>query len=219
MLSSIFNHKLRDESKTNAFSTQLKKLCRNIPLINSKVFANCQTPETRAVSSFRVAHQRESQKRRRYSGRTRLRTTRCKSTYRLLENLRRSSPVSKIALRYLQELIYYASLYTALLEQNTFKEYRANWLEALGNLAQYCVVIAATIPTHTRTTSPLITATLTNGLRSSPVESTISLSCTLSTTGSERHPARPDSLTPSMGCRSRAGGSRTRKGPLVEDRA
>jgi len=56
--------------------------------------------------------------------------------YRLLENLRRSSPTSKIALEYLQEFIYYAyTFYTSLLERNTFKEYHAGWLEALGDLA------------------------------------------------------------------------------------
>jgi protein SMG6 len=53
--------------------------------------------------------------------------------YRLLENLRRSSLASKIALEYLQELIYYAyTLYMALLKRNTFLDYR--WLEALGDL-------------------------------------------------------------------------------------
>src|SRR5712691_4648152 len=58
--------------------------------------------------------------------------------YRLLENLRRSSPTSKIALEYLQEFIYYAYMfYTSLFERNTFKEYRAGWLEALGDLARY----------------------------------------------------------------------------------
>ena len=120
--------------------------------------------------------------------------------YRLLENLRRSSPASKIALEYLQEFIYYAyTFYTAFLERNTFKEYRASWLEALGDLARYRIVIAAMIPTHTRTTSSLTTAAVTNGLRSSPVGSTISLSRTLSTTSSEKHPARPDSPTPSVG--------------------
>ena len=45
------------------------------------------------------------------------------------------------------------------------------------------------------------TAAVTNGLRSSPIGSTLSLSlsCTLSTTSSEKHPARPDSPTPSVG--------------------
>lgn len=41
--------------------------------------------------------------------------------YNVLENLRRSSPTSKIALEYPQEFIYYAyTFYTALLERNTF---------------------------------------------------------------------------------------------------
>ena len=55
--------------------------------------------------------------------------------YHLFENLQCSSHMSKITLEYLQELIYYVYMfYTALLEWNTFKEYRASWLEALGDL-------------------------------------------------------------------------------------
>ena len=38
--SSIFDHKPRDESKTNAFSNQLKKLYRDISLLESKVLAD-----------------------------------------------------------------------------------------------------------------------------------------------------------------------------------
>ena len=119
--------------------------------------------------------------------------------YHLFKNLRCSSPTSKIALEYLQEFIYYVYMfYTALLEWNTFKEYHASWLEALADLAQYCIIIAAMIPAHTCTSSSLTTA-MTNGLRSSPTGSTISLSYTLSTTSSENHPAHPDSPTPSVG--------------------
>ena len=40
---------------------------------------------------------------------------------------------------------------------------------------------------------------VTNVLCTSPVGSTISLSCTLSTTSSEKCPARPDPPTPSVG--------------------
>jgi protein SMG6 len=121
--------------------------------------------------------------------------------YRLLENLRRSSLTSKIALEYLQEFIYYAyTFYTALLERNTFSDYRSNWLEALGDLARYRIVIAAMIPTHTRTSSSLTTAAVNNGLRASPVGSTVSLSGgAMSTTSSEKHLAHLNSPTPSVG--------------------
>ena len=101
--------------------------------------------------------------------------------YRLLENLRRSSLTSKIALEYLQEFIYYAyTFYTALLERNSFSDYRSGWLEALGDLARYRIVIAAMIPAPTRGSSSLTTAAVTNGLRASPVGSTLSLSGTIS---------------------------------------
>jgi hypothetical protein len=64
--------------------------------------------------------------------------------YRLLENLRRSALNFKIALEYLQEFIYYAyTFYTALFERNTFLDYRAGWLEALGDLARYRIAKAA----------------------------------------------------------------------------
>jgi hypothetical protein len=121
-------------------------------------------------------------------------------SYRLLENLRRSSLTSKIALEYLQEFIYYAyTFYTALLERNSFSNYRSGWLEALGDLARYRIVIAAMIPAPTRGSSSLTTAAVTNRLRASPVGSTLSLSGTMSTNSNEKHLARPDSPTPSVG--------------------
>jgi hypothetical protein len=68
--------------------------------------------------------------------------------YRLLKNLQCSSLASKIALEYLQESIYYYAytFYTALLERNLFSDYCASWLKVLGDLAQYCIVIAAMVP-------------------------------------------------------------------------
>jgi hypothetical protein len=51
-------------------------------------------------------------------------------------------------LEYLQESIYYYAytFYTALLERNLFSDYCASWLKVLGDLAQYCIVIAAMVP-------------------------------------------------------------------------
>jgi hypothetical protein len=63
--------------------------------------------------------------------------------HQLLKNLQHSSLVSKIALEYLQEFIYYAcTFYMALLERDTFKDYRAGWPEAVGDFARYLTVIA-----------------------------------------------------------------------------
>jgi hypothetical protein len=119
--------------------------------------------------------------------------------YRLLENLRRSSLTSRIALEYLQEFIYYAyTFYTALLERETFSDYRTGWLEALGDLARYRIVIAAMIPTQTRPSTSLTTAALNGGIQSAPTGSTLS-SGTMSTRSSEKHPPRPDSPSPSVG--------------------
>jgi protein SMG6 len=120
--------------------------------------------------------------------------------YRLLENLRRSSLSSRIALEYLQEFIYYAyTFYTSLLVRETFSEFRTGWLEALGDLARYRIVIAAMITAPTRSSAPLTTAAVNGGFRVDPPESTLSLSHTMSTSSSEKHPARPDSPSPSVG--------------------
>lgn len=120
--------------------------------------------------------------------------------YRLLENLRRSALNSKIALEYLQEFIYYAyTFYTALLERNTFLDYRAGWLEALGDLARYRIVIASMVPNAPQVSSSLTTAAVNRGLRISPVGSNTSVSGAMSTTSSEKHPERRCSPTPSVG--------------------
>jgi hypothetical protein len=119
--------------------------------------------------------------------------------YRLLENLRRSSLASPIAYEYLQEFIYYAyTFYSALIERNTFLDYRAGWLEALGDLARYRIVIASMVPTAPQITSSLTTAAVNGGLRTSPVGTTIS-SGAMSTSSSEKHPARLCSPPPSVG--------------------
>ncbi|KAI9463378.1 hypothetical protein F5148DRAFT_1313175 [Russula earlei] len=234
--SSIFDHKPRDESKTNAFSNQLRKLYRDISLLEAKVLADSGEPQDESrivIKGCASTGSEEAEKVRwkkaiedhkllsemmlnllevslapgvpaslrnipdKYNIVIRL-WTNC--FYRLLENLRRSSLNSKIALEYLQEFIYYAyTFYTALLERKTFSDYRSGWLEALGDLARYRIVIAAMIPAHTRSSSSLTAAALHSGLRAEPVGSTISLSHTMSTSNSEKHPARPDSPTPSVG--------------------
>ena len=57
-------------------------------------------------------------------------------------------PNSKIAPEYLQGFTYCAhTFYTALLELNAFADYRSNWLEALGDPAQYHIAIATMMPT------------------------------------------------------------------------
>jgi protein SMG6 len=121
--------------------------------------------------------------------------------YRLLENLRRSSLNSRIALEYLQEFIYYSyTFYTALLERQTFSDYRPGWLEALGDLARYRIVIAAMVPApmrHSRTS--LTAAAVRSRLGASPDSSSMSVSRTMSTASSEQCPPRPNSPSPSVG--------------------
>jgi hypothetical protein len=85
--------------------------------------------------------------------------------YHLLENLQRSSLASKFVLDYAY------TLYTAL-ERKSFSDYRSGWLEALGNLVRYHIVIAAMIPALAHGSSSSTTAAVTNGLRASPVRST-----------------------------------------------
>ncbi|KAJ3572504.1 hypothetical protein NP233_g3036 [Leucocoprinus birnbaumii] len=64
--------------------------------------------------------------------------------HKLLEALRRASFASQLALELLQEFIYYAySFYISLVEDPQMNAFRSGWLEALGDLARYRVVVAA----------------------------------------------------------------------------
>jgi hypothetical protein len=70
--SSLFDHKPRDEPKTNnAFSNQLKKLYRDIFHLETKLLADSGEPqdENRKLLSLRVAHQSELMTRRKRDGR------------------------------------------------------------------------------------------------------------------------------------------------------
>lgn len=52
-------------------------------------------------------------------------------------------PLSKIALEYLQEFIYYTYTFcTSLFERNVFLDHCAGWLKALGNLTEYWTRLA-----------------------------------------------------------------------------
>jgi protein SMG6 len=253
--SSLFdNHKPREESKTSAFSAQLKKLYRDISALETKILADSGEPqdESRIVIKGGPSIGAEDAEKARWKKATddhkkyvslflsnlhglikytcslselmlrlleislapgvpaSLRNipekyniiirlwTNC--FYRLLENLRRSSLNSKIALEYLQEFIYYAyTFYTALLERETFLDYRPGWLEALGDLARYRIVIAAMVPTQIRPSRTLTAAAVRSRLGASSDRSSMSISRTLSSASSEKRPVRPDSPSPSVG--------------------
>ncbi|GBE82472.1 hypothetical protein SCP_0408560 [Sparassis crispa] len=68
---------------------------------------------------------------------------------RLLQSLRRASmpPVSsEIAREYLEDFIYYAyTFYTGLLEEHNLAEFRAGWVEALGDLARYRMTMSTSM--------------------------------------------------------------------------
>ncbi|KAI0303402.1 hypothetical protein B0F90DRAFT_1911396 [Multifurca ochricompacta] len=225
-----------DESKTSAFSAQLKKLYRDISALETKILADSGEPQDESrivIKGGPSTGSEEAEKMRwkkaiedhkllsemmlnlleislsprvpvslrsipdKYNIIIRL-WTNC--FYRLLENLRRSSLSSKIAFEYLQEFIYYAyTFYAALLERETFSGYRSGWLEALGDLARYRSVIAVMVPATTHPSSSLTAAAVRGGIKASNVDSTMSPSGSMSTTSSEKHPARPDSPSPSVG--------------------
>ena len=253
--SSLFdNHKPREESKTSAFSAQLKKLYRDISALETKILADSGEPqdESRIVIKGGPSIGAEDAEKARWKKATddhkkyvslflsnlhglikntcslselmlrlleislapgvpaSLRNipekyniiirlwTNC--FYRLLENLRRSSLNSRVALEYLQDFIYYAyTFYTALLERETFVDYRPGWLEALGDLARYRIVIAAMVPPQIRPSRTLTAAAVRSRLGASPDGSSMSLSRTLSSASSEKRPIRPDSPSPSVG--------------------
>lgn len=65
---------------------------------------------------------------------------------KLLENLRRASSQSPVALEHLQEFIYYAyTFYTGLLTRQSLSDFKPAWLEALGDLARYRMAVAGFI--------------------------------------------------------------------------
>ncbi|KAF8326386.1 uncharacterized protein EI90DRAFT_3127987 [Cantharellus anzutake] len=65
------------------------------------------------------------------------------SFHRLIVALRRASLTSPRALEHLTSFIYYAyHLYTSLLEERNLEAYRGKWLEALGDLANYRLLVA-----------------------------------------------------------------------------
>jgi hypothetical protein len=62
-----------------------------------------------------------------------------------------------------------STLPLALLERNSFSDYRSGWPKALGDLMRYRIVITAMIPAPTRGSSLLTTATVTNRLWAPPI--------------------------------------------------
>ena len=81
-----------------------------------------------------------------------------------------------------------------------FLDYRAlaDWLEALGDLAWYHIVIAVMVPSAPQASSSLTTAAVNGGIWRSHSSFSIS-SGTMSTASSEKHVTRPCSPTPSVG--------------------
>ncbi|KAK1222785.1 hypothetical protein PQX77_014353 [Marasmius sp. AFHP31] len=66
--------------------------------------------------------------------------------HKLLEDLRRASLTSPLALEHLQSFIYYAyTFYTSLLEEPPLGQFKSSWLEALGDLARYRMMVATMI--------------------------------------------------------------------------
>lgn len=72
-----------------------------------------------------------------------------------LETLRRASHQSQIALEHLHEFIIYAyKFYSILVEEQTLDNYKNGWLEALGDLSRYRMMIAAMV-TPSTTAAPV----------------------------------------------------------------
>ncbi|KAH8108120.1 hypothetical protein BXZ70DRAFT_997629 [Cristinia sonorae] len=79
--------------------------------------------------------------------------------HRLLENLRRAAMNSVVALEHLQEFIYYAyAFYGYLLEERNLASFRDGWLEALGDLARYRILVSRMVEGSTQPASALTTS-------------------------------------------------------------
>ncbi|KAL4259410.1 PIN domain-containing protein [Pleurotus pulmonarius] len=69
--------------------------------------------------------------------------------HKLLESLRRASFTSPLALEHLQDFIYYAyTFYTGLYEEQTLISFKSGWLEALGDLARYQMIVATMVQSN-----------------------------------------------------------------------
>lgn len=78
--------------------------------------------------------------------------------HKLLESLRRASFTSRLALELLQEFIYYAyTFYIGLVEDPQLKGFRSGWLEALGDLARYRMIVAAMLDGRMGTNNSALT--------------------------------------------------------------
>ena len=63
-----------------------------------------------------------------------------------MESLRHAAFASPLAMEHLQDFIYYAYIfYMGLLEDPTLISFKSGWLEALGDLAWYWIVVAAIV--------------------------------------------------------------------------
>ncbi|KAH9057140.1 hypothetical protein EDB83DRAFT_2390413 [Lactarius deliciosus] len=212
--SSIFDNKPREESKTSAFSAQLKKLYRDISALESKILADSGEPqdESRIVIKGGPSMGSEDAEKARWKKATEDHKQLSELMLRLLEiSLAPGVPASlrNIPEKYNIIIRLWTNCFYRLLENlrryslnsriaETFKDYRPGWLEALGDLARYRIVIATMVPAPLRPSRTLTAAAVRSRLRASPDGSMLSLSRTMST-GSEKHPARPDSPSPSVG--------------------
>ncbi|KAF7777504.1 hypothetical protein Agabi119p4_3576 [Agaricus bisporus var. burnettii] len=128
--------------------------------------------------------------------------------YKLLESLRRSCFTSRLALELLQEFIYYSyTFYIGLVEDPTLNSFRSGWLEALGDLARYRMIVATMLESGMGTKgSRLTTSALqaademnrVNGL-DVPVIGTANGNSTGQKSFSNAHAGRVASQPPSVG--------------------
>ncbi|KAJ3788582.1 hypothetical protein GGU10DRAFT_384891 [Lentinula aff. detonsa] len=64
--------------------------------------------------------------------------------HKILQSLQRACLESPLAMEFLQGFIIYAyTFYTGLYEEYPLRDFRSNWLEALGDLARYRMTVAA----------------------------------------------------------------------------
>ncbi|KAJ3748275.1 hypothetical protein EV360DRAFT_56930 [Lentinula raphanica] len=167
--STIFDqsrHNARSEdSATNVFSNQLKRLYRNITSLESKIrdedveleddgrFSNRilrngkeQSQEEGAAEMQKWSKRIEDHKR--YAGRLHSQHARDFSiSFRSRISAQYTNEVQHhhaiMADRFLQEFIIYAyTFYTRLYEEEHLSDYRSNWLEALGDLARCRMAVA-----------------------------------------------------------------------------
>ncbi|KIM56461.1 hypothetical protein SCLCIDRAFT_29596 [Scleroderma citrinum Foug A] len=142
----------QEDPSNNVSAVQLKKLYCSISTLESKILnedSDDNADEGHVLLKGRGCEVSKDELKQQKCKESYLTISGKHATHRsliLLKALRRASFTSTLALEHLQDFIYFAyTFYTSLLKEPTLCTFRSGWLEALSNLAHYCMAITAMV--------------------------------------------------------------------------